>query len=195
MDKVFLTFDDGPSKNFPNLLNYLVKNKYKAVFFCCGKELQNKKIEKHLIKAIKKGFIIGNHSYSHPNFNLISFKKAKKEILETDKIIEEIYKKAKIRRPIKLFRFPFFRKGLFNYFKLQKFLKHLWYEDIIKSKKYDVRCSLDPKDWDKHTTKELALKRIKSAKKGDIIGLHDSKYSFDFLLKPVCGFLSSKKLI
>ena len=56
-------------------------------------------------------------------------------------------------------------------------------------------CSLDPKDWNEKTTKELAIKRIKNAKERDIIDLHDNKYSFNFLLNPICKYLSSKNLL
>ncbi len=195
MEKAILTFDDGPSEKFDKLLSYLIKNKYKAIFFCLGKNLEIPKRQKQIIKAIKKGFLIGNHSYSHPNFNIISFRKAKEEILKTDEIIDGIYKKAKIKRPIKLFRFPFFRKGLFNYFRIQKFLKKLGYQNLINSSQYDVRCSLDPRDWDKKTTTRKAIKIIQNAKAGEIIDLHDYKHSISFLLNPICEYLSSKKLI
>lgn len=195
MKKIILTFDDGPSEKFDELLSYLIKNKYKAIFFCLEKNLEILKRQKQIIKAIKNGFLIGNHSYSHPNFNIISFKKAKEEILKTDRIIEEIYKKAKIKRPTKLFRFPFFRKGLFNYFRIQKFLKKLGYRDIASSGHYDVRCSLDPRDWSIKTTSEKAIKRILNAKEGDIIDLHDQNHSRKNLLVPICEFLHSKNLI
>ena len=195
MKKVILTFDDGPSENFQKLLEYLIKNKYKAIFFCLGKNLEFPERKKQIIKAIKKGFLIGNHSYSHRNFNMLSFKKAKEEILKTDKLIEEIYKEAKIKRPIKLFRFPYLRRGLLNYFRIQKFLKKLNYKDILNSWRYDVGCSLSTKDWNKKTTKEFAIKRIQDAGGGEIIGLHDQEHSRNNLLIPICEFLSSKNLI
>ena len=195
MKKVLLTFDDGPSEHFDKLLSYLIKNNYKSIFFCLGKNLEIPKRRKQVIKAIKKGFLIGNHSYSHPNFNILSFKKAKEEIIKTDKIIEKIYQEAKVKRPIKLFRFPYLRRGLLNYFRIQKLLKKLDYKNIITSWRYDVGCSLSTKDWDKKTTSEFAIKRIQNVKWGDIVGLHDQDHSRKNLLVPICGFLHSKNLI
>ncbi len=48
--------------------------------------------------AIKKGFIIGNHSYAHPHFSKITKEEAFEQIKKTDKIIEEVYKKSRNKR-------------------------------------------------------------------------------------------------
>ena len=106
MKKAILTIDDAPSSDFRNKVRYLKKNNITAIFFIIGK-VAEKKID-DLVYAIKKGFIIGNHSYSHPSFSDISLKEAEKQIKETDKIIEKAYKKAGIKRQIKVFRFLFF---------------------------------------------------------------------------------------
>jgi len=219
MKKAILTFDDGPSENFSKLLNFLLKNKYKAIFFCEGKNLEKKIHEKDLIKAIKLGYLIGNHSYSHPNFSTISSRKGREEILKTDKIISELYKKAKIKQKIKLFRFPFFNEGGINFFKYQKFLKKLGYKNPFHQRalfyfpksvkknffyfllqglyrgKFDVYTDLATRDWDKEITFGEMKKILKKLKPGEVINLHDQSHTLETSTKKICNYLHSKNLI
>lgn len=105
----YLTIDDAPSGNFSEVCDYLKEMKIPAIFFCEGRKLVKRKNE--VINAIKDGFIIGNHSYNHSNFSGISIEEARKEITETDIIIEELYKNAGVKRDYKLFRFPGLNNG------------------------------------------------------------------------------------
>ena len=105
----YLTIDDAPSNNFDMILKYLLKNKIPAIFFCEGRKIIKR--PENIIKAIKDGFIIGNHSYDHPNFSEISIEEAESQITDTDKLIESIYVESGIERPIKVFRFPFMNIG------------------------------------------------------------------------------------
>ena len=148
--KVILTFDDGPSKRFGELLDYLIKNNQRAIFFCIGKNLEKAQNKKLIIKAIRNGFLIGNHSYSHHSFNRISFNKARMEITKTDKIIEDLYKIAGIKRKVKLFRFPSFRDGLFNKQKIQKLLKDLGYINPYHENKLFQRVNCHRKHYVNH---------------------------------------------
>lgn len=63
-NKVFLTFDDGPTKNITErILDILFSHNIKATFFCLGKQ-----VEQHpeiFDRIIKEGHSVGNHSYSH----------------------------------------------------------------------------------------------------------------------------------
>src|SRR5690606_37990224 len=65
---VALTYDDGPHPEWtPKMIELLRSKNVKATFFLLG---QN--IERHpdIAKAVAdNGFEIGNHTYSHPNFN------------------------------------------------------------------------------------------------------------------------------
>jgi peptidoglycan/xylan/chitin deacetylase (PgdA/CDA1 family) len=105
----YLTIDDAPSDDFLRKVDYLVSKNVPAIFFCRGEYLENKRND--VITAIKKGFVIGNHSYSHPHFSKIPLKECFQQIRQTDVIIEEIYKEANVIRPAKLFRFPYGDKG------------------------------------------------------------------------------------
>ena len=61
--QVFLTFDDGPSKVTPEILDVLKKYNVKATFFVMGRNVDlNPEITK---RAYQEGHYIANHSYSH----------------------------------------------------------------------------------------------------------------------------------
>jgi len=109
MKIAYLTIDDCPSEDFKNKIDYLYSKNISAFLFCIGNLVEIMPDE--IIYAIKKGFIIGNHSYSHPKFSEISIGEAELEIKKTDEIIQRLYERSKIKRPIKVFRFPHGDKG------------------------------------------------------------------------------------
>jgi peptidoglycan/xylan/chitin deacetylase (PgdA/CDA1 family) len=76
-----------------------------AVFFCVGQQLEQYRTE--VIQAIRDGFVIGNHSYSHRHFSQLSLDQAADEVASTDAIIDALYHAAGVKRPAKLFRFPY----------------------------------------------------------------------------------------
>ena len=102
--KTYLTVDDAPSKDFKKKVDFLYERKIPAIFFVIGKLVEKNK--DFLVYALKKGFELGNHSYSHKDFDKISVKVGREEIKKTDKILEEIYSLAEIKRKRKYFRFP-----------------------------------------------------------------------------------------
>lgn len=107
--KVYLTIDDAPTKDFKAKVDFLYERKIPAVFFCVGEYIENYKED--VVDAIKKGFIIGNHSYVHKHFSDLSIDEGKESIRLTDQIINEAYELAGVKRPIKVFRFPHFDLG------------------------------------------------------------------------------------
>nr|MBP3598273.1 polysaccharide deacetylase [Eubacterium sp.] len=61
--RVYLTFDDGPSKETKRVLDVLKEKNVKATFFCIGREDEySQKIYKRIVK---EGHTLGMHSYSH----------------------------------------------------------------------------------------------------------------------------------
>ncbi|MFD2114543.1 polysaccharide deacetylase family protein [Paenibacillus yanchengensis] len=98
--EVALTFDDGPDEYFtPQVLDILQKEGVKATFFLVGNRM-----EAHpdvVQRIIENGHIIGNHSYSHPNYATLKDKQFQKEILKTDKVIQRFtgYKPSFLRPP------------------------------------------------------------------------------------------------
>ena len=107
--QVYLTIDDAPTKHFKDKLDFLYDRNIPAIIFCVGEN-----IEKHMedvVYAIRKGYLIGNHSYAHEHFSDLTIDEGISSIRMTDQIIEEAYKIAGIKRPMKVFRFPYFDTG------------------------------------------------------------------------------------
>lgn len=101
--QVYLTFDDGPTKVTPQILDILKQYNVKATFFVLGKRVdQNPDI---LRRIFAEGHYIANHSYSHDYSSLYS---------SADSVVEEFYKtEASIKKALNnpnyntyLFRFP-----------------------------------------------------------------------------------------
>jgi peptidoglycan-N-acetylglucosamine deacetylase len=109
MKKAILTIDDAPSADFKNKVATLKKHNIAAVFFCTGSLIQKR--EKELIEAIQAGFILGNHSYNHYHFSKLTLKECERQITKASILIDELYRTAGVKRPVKWFRFPFGDKG------------------------------------------------------------------------------------
>lgn len=110
MNKIaYLTIDDSPSPDFMNKLDFLDSHNIKAVWFSQGNYMDLR--PEWIIDAIRRGHLIGNHSYSHPHFSELNLDQAYAEIRATHHIIEELYEQAGVKRPVRYFRFPYGDKG------------------------------------------------------------------------------------
>ena len=165
MQKIaYLTIDDAPSSDFRRKVDYLSAKSIPAVFFCIGKLLERRQVD--AVYSVRRGFILGNHSYSHIPFSDMCLYDCYKDIARADALIDRIYKRAKKPRPAKFFRFPFGDKGglkhteVFERYtaagerrkeKLQQFLKSLGYRQPkfprITYKYYKKAGLLDDVDW------------------------------------------------
>jgi len=128
----YLTIDDAPSKDFRKKMDFLLKKGIPAILFCRGDGIEKRKSE--VVYAIKKGFVVANHSYNHPRFSKITLREALGQIKRTDRIIEEVYSLSQVKRPAKLFRFPYGDKGGPNYQKIQETLRGLGYAQPLFEK-------------------------------------------------------------
>ncbi|MBO8157103.1 MAG: delta-lactam-biosynthetic de-N-acetylase [Bacillaceae bacterium] len=89
-DKViYLTFDNGYEQGYTGkILDVLKKKKVPATFFVTGHYVKS---EPELIKRMaEEGHIIGNHSWSHPDFTKLSKGKMKQELEKVRKQVSEI---------------------------------------------------------------------------------------------------------
>ena len=105
----YLTIDDAPSKDMRLKVDFLAQNNIPAIFFCIGEFMERR--PDVIIDTIQKGFIIGNHTYSHPHCSEIELDAVLEQISKTDAIIDDFYQKAGTPRPAKYFRFPYGDKG------------------------------------------------------------------------------------
>ncbi|MCZ8512514.1 polysaccharide deacetylase family protein [Paenibacillus filicis] len=85
---VYLTFDDGPSKLTPKVLDILKEEGVKATFFVLGNQVEA--YPRTAERIVKEGHAIGNHSYNHVYEQLYSgFGNFWSQIRKTDGIISE----------------------------------------------------------------------------------------------------------
>jgi peptidoglycan/xylan/chitin deacetylase (PgdA/CDA1 family) len=174
---IYLTIDDGPRKNMPLILENLKGNS--ATFYLIGEQIANKTGFYHACRAIEKGNLIGNHSYTHSRFHKLSLEQAQDEVSKTDELIEKVYFSVGKQREKKMFRFPYGDKGGANFSALEQFLLEKGYS--IQS--WDV----DAKDWKYYKnpgsiTEEEVLYNCFNAKDGDIVLTHDNSLTAEKII-------------
>lgn len=87
VDKILFTFDDGPNpETTPIILEKLNEHSIKAIFFCVGENVE--RYPDLAKQIIDEGHLIGNHTISHKNINLLNIK-ANSSIAECSNIIEK----------------------------------------------------------------------------------------------------------
>ena len=100
---------------FENLISGLKKNDIHAVGFVNEKKLYNQegKINQFQVELLKSwidyGLELGNHTFSHPDYNLVSFKDFTQDVLKGETITKEILSQK--GKTIKYFRHPFLHLG------------------------------------------------------------------------------------
>lgn len=113
---ISLTFDDGITQNMPGyrfeewngkILDHLDDAGIKAAFFVTGSNKLDDRGKSLLKSWDEKGHKIGNHTFSHPNYNgrSITFQQFSTEFIRTDSVIRH-YKNY-----YHYFRFPYLKEG------------------------------------------------------------------------------------
>ena len=104
----FLTFDDGPGKYTPAILDILKEKKTPATFFILGRSLAKVSDQNILQRYIREGHAIANHSYSHEYSYMYP-----ERIANTERILEEYQKNLNLMKGIlgddfntTVFRYP-----------------------------------------------------------------------------------------
>ena len=92
-----LTFDDGPSRYTPHILDVLRENGIPATFFMLGKNV--KIYPQHVQRIVAEGHEVGNHSFSHPNLRRIARERKLEEIELTDKLLRDLGANPLYMRP------------------------------------------------------------------------------------------------
>lgn len=81
-----LTFDDGPHpEHTPALLDLLAMHRARATFFVIGQHAERNPgvIE----RIVREGHTLGNHSWSHPQFDRLGLPAQRDEIERTDRLL------------------------------------------------------------------------------------------------------------
>lgn len=85
---ICLTFDDGPSAYTADILDILKNYQIKATFFIVGSEA--KKFPDIVRRIHAEGYVIGNHTWSHPKITHLSNRGLQQEIQSTSDQIKQI---------------------------------------------------------------------------------------------------------
>ncbi|MFD2925077.1 delta-lactam-biosynthetic de-N-acetylase [Halobacillus naozhouensis] len=86
---VYLTFDNGYEQGYTaKVLDILKKQQVPAAFFVTGHYIKS---APELVKRMEEeGHIIGNHSWSHPDFTKLSKQEMKNELQKVEKAVKEL---------------------------------------------------------------------------------------------------------
>lgn len=163
---VAFTFDDGPSyTTTPRVLNALDKYDIPATFFVVGRRIigvkpDTRRNQAVLKDAIRRGYTIGNHTYSHPDLRHLSLARVRNEIERTSDAIA----KYTGYRPY-LFRPPY---GNVN----NRVRNYLIGEEYI-----EVRWTTDSADFKIRNENTLVNRTLRSivSWKGGVVLWHDTK--------------------
>ncbi|HEY6150470.1 MAG TPA: polysaccharide deacetylase family protein [Gaiellaceae bacterium] len=153
--RVALTFDDGPSRWTPFVLDLLREHEMSATFFVIGQRVRERPND--VKRIVTEGHELGSHTLTHPRLTEISEDEVRSEITGGLEAIEEVLGE----RPT-LFRAPGFhadRREL-------AIVEELGLEAVF--------ADIDPQDWrpdrDSHTIFGLVLRDLRD---GLIVDLHD----------------------
>ena len=103
--EIMLTIDDAPYtiKSFNLILHALKDHNLKAIFFVIS-DYVTEDNEHLLIRALEEGHRLENHGKTNRRHSSLSAGDLKKEIDACDKLLDNLYKAAKIVRKSKLYR-------------------------------------------------------------------------------------------
>ena len=153
-NSVALTFDDGPSPETEKILDVLKEENISATFFLIGKNVE--KYPETVRRIVRENHEIGNHSFSHPNYLFTGAKRMRREIEETQKVIENTTGiTPKIARP------PYGVRSKAYFAAAKAFnLRTIQWSDTGY-------------DWKKISAEQIAQKVLDTAQSDSIILLHD----------------------
>lgn len=109
MRSAYLTIDDSASTRMDDLVSYLHGKSIPAVFYCRGDKLEENPMA--AVNAVKKGFILVNHTHTHQRASEQTVEFTIGEIRQCEFLLDRIYKEAKTPRSHKYFRYPHVDRG------------------------------------------------------------------------------------
>lgn len=113
MREAYLTIDDSPSPRTDDLIDALLKRGVPAILYCRGDLIEAN--PDPIIRAIQKGFVIGNHGYQHKRASQLGYEGTCKNIDRADALIADCYKKAGQTHE-RYYRFAYIDRGMGAWF-------------------------------------------------------------------------------
>ena len=151
---IALTFDDGPSRHTPRILDILERHGGRATFFTVGYLLSSNK--ETVLRASKMGCEIIGHTWDHKDLTKLSDAEIRNQLLTTNNTIEAITGTAK-----PMFRPPY---GAVDA-RIQRISRELGFSIIT--------WSLDTLDWQSRNADAVHSAVMHGVKDRDIILTHD----------------------
>ncbi len=186
-------------------IDFLKYHKIPAIFFCRGEFIPGR--EEHLVHAIKNGFLVGNHSYTHPYFSSISLGSCFQEILKTEALIDSCYHSANVLREKKVIRLPFGDRAEGKKLGfLQAFLKEQGFEALdfgvsLQDNFIDAGWTWNTFDYKKKMIPDRELYRLglekhwaNSIRETEVMLLHDFDNNHHLFEETMLFFLEKKSI-
>lgn len=150
-----LTFDDGPQpESTPRLLDILKRYQARATFFMVGETAQR---HPDIVRRVAQaGHAIGNHSWDHPSFPLITGRERQAQIRTCEKAIAPYGQR--------LFRPPYGHQSVASR------LDVLWLGYQV------VTWNVETHDWLDHDAEWIANRIVSKIEPGSVIVFHDALY-------------------
>lgn len=151
---VALTFDDGPSKYTPQILDILKRNKVKATFCMLGNNVGP--YRKAAKRVVREGHRLCNHSRSHPDFTTLSSSAARSQVVFTQRKIDDV-----TGRSPKVFRFPYGASNSRT-------------RSVVRGQGLRiVGWTVDTRDWSRPGTSVIVSRAVGRTRPGGVILMHD----------------------
>lgn len=162
--KIALTFDDGPDPVYtPEVINILQKEHVPGCFFVVG--IMAEKNMGLLRQEYDDGYLIGNHTFFHPDMSAIGPARVKFELNATRSLIEAVTGHSTI-----LFRAPFNADA-----EPQNTSEILPVAQSRKENYINIGEYIDPEDWEPGKTADQIFNEVvKQKDNGNILLLHDA---------------------
>ncbi|HPT83994.1 MAG TPA: polysaccharide deacetylase family protein [Limnochordia bacterium] len=156
-NKVAITFDDGPSREFtPAILDILREYDVPATFFMVGSHVE--KYPDIARRIVEEGHAVGNHTQNHRNLPTLSTIELQKELMDATAVIAEVTGEYPlyVRPP----------RGMYDA-RFRRMAKLLGQEIVL--------WSISTRDWRFGVTASYIERLVeRQVRGGDIILFHDS---------------------
>ncbi len=161
--EIAFTFDDPRTQQGGNLrwqevneriLGALERHRIKAALFVCGMRVDNDVGHELVAAWDRRGHLIGNHSYSHLDFDDVGLPAFESDAVKNEPLI------GSYRNFTRLFRYPFFKEG-------NTVEKRDGMRSFLRERRYRIgRATIDASDWAISGRLEKRVKEEPSAELG-----------------------------
>lgn len=165
-ERVYLTFDDGPSSNTEAILDVLEECNVKASFFVVGKE-DDASMEMYR-RIVEDGHTLGMHSFSHQYSTIYQSVESFSQDLEN---LQSLLKSA-TGKEVTLYRFPGGSSNKVSNIGMEEFIRYLKEKDIVY---YDWNVSSGDATSQELEPEEIVQNVLSDVKlyKNSVVLMHD----------------------